>query len=134
MFNEKHCLTNPKAVFALERLTAPFKKELETREIRLEVTSEEIKKSRFSPRLIKSLRKHLGITQKELAILMGISIGAVQKWEAGNSRPADSKKHIIVALRKLRRRDIKRLLEKRSAVAVQNKRKFNNIPLDLLCL
>ena len=42
----------------------------------LEAAPEEVKISRFSPRLIRSLRKHLGITQKELAILAGVTVGA----------------------------------------------------------
>lgn len=41
------------------------------KKIPLEATPQEVKMACFSPRLIQSLRQHLGITQKELAILPG---------------------------------------------------------------
>ena len=101
-----------KAVLVLGRLAAQQQKELKKRKIPLEATPEEVKKSRFSPRLIRSLRKHLGISQKELAILAGVSIGAVHMWESGKFRPKDEKKALIVGLRKLHRRDVTKLLKK----------------------
>jgi len=101
-----------KTVLALERLAAQQQKELGKRKIPLEVTPEEVKKSRFSPRLIRSLRKHLGISQKELAILAGVTIGAAHLWEKGKFEPKDEKKRVMVALRKLGRRDVRKLLKK----------------------
>jgi DNA-binding transcriptional regulator YiaG len=102
-----------KTVLALERLAAIQQKELKKREIPLEATPEEVKKSRFSPRLIQSLRKHLGITQKELAILAGVTVGAAHLWEKGKFEPKDEKKRVMVALRKLGRRDVRKLLEEK---------------------
>ena len=78
-----------KAVLLLERLAAQQQKELEKRKVPLGATPEEVKKSRFSPRLIRSLRRHLGISQKELAILSGVTVGAVHMWESGKFRPKD---------------------------------------------
>ena len=101
-----------KTVLALERLAAQQQKELKKRKIPLEATPEEVKKSRFSPRLIRSLRKHLGISQKELAILSGVTVGAVHMWESGKFRPKDEKKALIVGLRQLHRRDVKKLLKR----------------------
>ena len=102
-----------KAVLLLERFTALKQKELGKRKIILEASPEEVKLSRFSPRLYRSLRKRLGITQKELAILCGVTLGAVQSWESGKFRPKDEKKKAIVGLRKLNRSDVKKLLEER---------------------
>ena len=99
-----------KAVLVLQRFMAQKQKELAKRKIPLEASSEEIKKSRLSPRLIQSLRKQLGITQRELALLAGVTVGAVQKWEAGRFRPKDEKKRVFAALRKLTRREVRRLL------------------------
>ena len=104
-----------KTVLPLERFTAHQQKELSKREIRLEATPEEAKKSRLSPRLIKSLRKHLGITQKELAILTGVTIGATQKWEMGKFNPKPEKKAAFVALRKLGRGEVKKLLKEKGS-------------------
>jgi len=103
-----------KAVLVLERLAAQQQKELEKRKVPLEATPEEVKKSRFSPALIRSLRKHLGITQKELAILAGVTVGAAHLWEKGKFEPKDEKKTVMVALRKLGRRDVRKLLEEKA--------------------
>jgi len=110
-----------KAVFTLERLTAQQRKELGMGKVQLEATSEEVKKSRFSPRLIRSLRKHLGITQKEMAFLTGVTVGAIYQWEKGIFEPRGKKKGILVALRKLGRRDVKRLLEEKGSQMAEKK-------------
>jgi DNA-binding transcriptional regulator YiaG len=102
-----------KSVLTLERLAAHQQKELSKRKIQLEAPPEEIKQLRFSPRLIKSLRKHLGITQKELAILTGVTIGAAHSWEIGKFRPKDNKMGVLVALRKLNRRQVRELLNQK---------------------
>jgi DNA-binding transcriptional regulator YiaG len=102
-----------KTVTALERFTANQQKDLRKRKIPLEATPEEVKKSRFSPALIRSLRKNLGISQKELAILAGVTVGAAHLWEKGKFEPGDEKKAVMVALRKLGRRDVRKLLEEK---------------------
>jgi DNA-binding transcriptional regulator YiaG len=104
-----------KSVLTLERFAAHQQKELSKREIRLEAPSEEIKQSRFSPRLLQSLRKRLGITQKELAILAGVTVGAAHLWESGKFRPKENKMGVLVALRKLNRRQVRELLNQKIA-------------------
>jgi transcriptional regulator with XRE-family HTH domain len=52
----------------------------------------------------------LGITQKELAILTSVTVGAVQKWESGQFKPSMKKKAVMVALRKLGRREVRKLI------------------------
>jgi DNA-binding transcriptional regulator YiaG len=104
-----------KSVLSLERFAAHQQNELSRREIQLEAPMEEIKQSRFSPRLLQSLRKRLGITQKELAILAGVSIGAAHLWETGKFRPKDNKMGVLVALRKLNRREVRDLLNQKIA-------------------
>jgi DNA-binding transcriptional regulator YiaG len=104
-----------RAVLSLERFAALRQKELAKQEIRLVASQEEVKKSRLSPRLIKSLRKHLGITQKELAILTGVSVGAAHQWEIGKFMPKKEKKAALVALRKLGRGEVKKLLKKKAS-------------------
>ena len=100
-----------KAVLALERLASHQQKEWEKKEASLEATPEEVNIARFSPRLFRTLRKHLGITQKELAILTGVTLGAVNSWESGRFRPKQEKKAVIVALRKMGRQEVRKLLE-----------------------
>jgi len=79
----------------------------------LGATPEEVKVSRFSPRLIQSLRRHLGITQKELAVLSGVTTGAVQQWESGKFKPKQEKKGAFVALRKMGPRKVRKLLKRK---------------------
>ena len=100
-----------KAVLTLQRITANQQKVLEKGKKPLEAAPEEVKMSRFSPRLIRSLRGHLGITQKELAILTGVTVGAIHQWESGQFKPSMKKKAVMVALRKLGRREVRKLLE-----------------------
>ena len=102
-----------KTVLALGRFVAQQQNELKKRKIPVEATPEEVKKSRFSPALIRSLRRHLRITQKELAILTGVTVGAAHLWEKGKFEPGDEKKAVMVALRKLGRRDVRKLLEEK---------------------
>ena len=104
-----------KSVLSLERFAAHQQKELSKREIRLEAPPEEIKNARFSPGLIQSLRKRLGITQKELAILAGVTVGAAHLWETGKFLPSGEKRGAIVALRKLRRSEVQKLLEAKAS-------------------
>ena len=103
-----------KAVLVLERSAAQQQKELGKRKVPLEATPEEVKKSRFSPALIRSLRKHLRISQKEPAIFSGVTVGAVHLWESGKFEPKDEKKAAMIALRKLGRRDGRKHLEKKT--------------------
>jgi DNA-binding transcriptional regulator YiaG len=108
-----------KAVLTLQRITTQQQKQLEKAEAPLQAAPEEVKVSRFSPRLIRSLRGHLGITQKELALLTGVTVGAVHLWESGQFKPSEKKKAVIVALRKLGRREVRKLVEKKSAGGVK---------------
>ncbi len=103
-----------KSVSALERLTAQQKK-MAKGEIERQATEEELRKSRFSPRLIRNIRTRLGISQKELALLSGVTVGAIHQWESGKFRPKDRKKAVLVGLRKLGRRDVRRMLDERQA-------------------
>jgi DNA-binding transcriptional regulator YiaG len=75
-----------------------------------EVSEVELKASRLSPRLIQKLRARLALSQAALARLTGVSTGAVVQWEHGRSTPSGPNRKSLVALRKLGRRDAKRLL------------------------
>ncbi|OGP56500.1 MAG: hypothetical protein A2162_10415 [Deltaproteobacteria bacterium RBG_13_52_11b] len=103
-----------KTVSALERSAARRDSQMLTGKVALSVAPEELEKSRFSPRLIRVLRKRLGVTQKELATLAGVTVGAIFQWEKGMFDPRDDKKAVLVALRKLGRRQVKKLLEEKS--------------------
>ena len=70
---------------------------------------------RMTPRLIRALRKRLDISQAQLAKLVGVSSVAVGAWESGRSRPRSDSKARIAALRTVGRREVRRLLAKRTS-------------------
>jgi DNA-binding transcriptional regulator YiaG len=102
-----------KSVLILGKWATRQEKEMRKGKIPLEATPDEVKKSRFSPRLIRSLRKRLGISQKEMATLAGVTVGAIYQWEQGIFEPRGNKKGVLVALRKLGRRAVRKLLEEK---------------------
>jgi len=84
-------------------------------EPKLEASPEEVKASRLTAKRIGALRKKLGISQREMGILTGSTLGAVQMWEKGKFRPKPDKKAVLVALRKLGKRDVRKLLTQKAA-------------------
>ena len=106
-----------KMMVGLKQFADRHRKQLEEKEAQLTATPEEIKRARFSPRLIQAIRKRLGLSQRELAILSGVTVVAVHQWETGKFIPKDEKKGVLVALRKLGRREARSLLGSKSAQA-----------------
>ncbi len=102
-----------RSVLIVEKWATQQQKEMRKEKIPLEAAPDEVKKSRFSPRLIRSLRKRLGISQKEMATLAGVTVGAIYQWEQGIFEPRGNKKSVLVALRKLGRRAVRKLLEEK---------------------
>jgi len=102
-----------KTVAVLSRLGAEFQAQRIAERAKLAAVPEEVKTARISPRLIRKLRTRLGISQAELATLIGVSTNAVGFWEQGKSRPTDRNKEALVALRKLGRREVRRILARK---------------------
>jgi DNA-binding transcriptional regulator YiaG len=112
-----------KTILELKQFADRQRKQLEQKEAQLTATPEETKRSRFSPRLIRALRKRLALSQRELAKLSGVTVGAVYQWETGNFEPKDEKKAVLVALRKLGRREARRLLSSKTVQSSPKRRK-----------
>ncbi len=94
----------------IDRLAREQMRQEEEEKLKLEASMEEAKSSRFTPERIRLLRNKLGISQKELGFLTGVTMGAVASWEKGKFRPNLDKRGILVALRKQRKRDVKKIL------------------------
>jgi DNA-binding transcriptional regulator YiaG len=103
-----------KGIASLNRLAKELR--LEEAKPKLEATPEEVKASRITPERISSLRRKLGISQRELGVLTGASPGAVLSWEKGKFKPKGENKAVLVALRKVRKREVRKLLEQKAAV------------------
>jgi DNA-binding transcriptional regulator YiaG len=78
-----------------------------------QVSEEDAKAARLSPRLIGTLRKRLGLSQTALARLVGVSAPAVAHWEAGESMPAGKNRANLVALRRVGKREVRELIARR---------------------
>ena len=104
-----------RSVLGVQRFVAQQEKQRMGKKAPLAASPQEVERSRFSPRLLQSLRKNLGITQKELAVLAGVTVGAAHLWEKGKFRPKDEKKAVLVGLRKLGRAGVRKLLEEKGA-------------------
>jgi DNA-binding transcriptional regulator YiaG len=89
----------------------------------LEATPEEVKASRITPERIRRLRNKLGISMRELGLLTGSSLSAVLSWEKGKFKPRGEKKAALVALRKLRKREVRKLLAEKAGLNVKAKGK-----------
>jgi len=109
-----------RSVASLEKAVGERVRAAEAQRARLEAPEEEVKAARMSPRLIRKLRARLKLTQGELAAILGVSSASVFAWESGRSAPRGGNRAALVALRKLGRRDVKRILaEKAEAVPAQ---------------
>jgi DNA-binding transcriptional regulator YiaG len=107
-------LSNLSKNFAfLDRMTREQMRQQESKKLKLEASAEEVKVSRFTPARIANLRKRLGLSQRELALLTGVTVGAVGLWEKGKFRPNVNKKAVLVALRKLNKRAARKILSEK---------------------
>jgi DNA-binding transcriptional regulator YiaG len=75
----------------------------------------------FSSSAVRKLRKKLGVSQKKLASLVGVSTGTVVAWEAGKFSPRKNKVEELSDLEKWEKEDIKNLEPEKQAKPVEEK-------------
>jgi len=68
---------------------------------------------RITAESIIKLRRKLGLTQMQLAVLLEVSNFSVSHWELGKTTPRDAFKRKIAALRDMGKRELKRLLKEK---------------------
>jgi len=112
-----------KTLASLEKTGKEWTKQARAQKAELKVPEEEVKDARLSPRLIRSLRKRLGLSQQQLATVVGVSMVSVGLWEQGKTRPTGPNRTALVALRKLGKRDVRKILELKVADEPKKKRK-----------
>jgi transcriptional regulator with XRE-family HTH domain len=64
----------------------------------------------LGPKQIRALREKLGLSQKELSSVMGVSLGSVGLWEKGKFRPKAAKITQLAELGKLDKEGVRKLL------------------------
>jgi transcriptional regulator with XRE-family HTH domain len=83
------------------------------------VPDTEVQKARITAKMIKAIRKQLGITQKEFASLIGISLGSVASWELKKGRLQFRNikaKDAIAQVKGLRKAEVQERLGKKPSV------------------
>ena len=104
-----------------KRLISALKKEIAALEKRIPAAvekvpvqpvnvSEESKKLRLSPKGIAKLRSKFGLSQSDLALLVGVSTHTVSMWEIGKVSPRLNAKTAICALRGIGKKELKKRL------------------------
>jgi DNA-binding transcriptional regulator YiaG len=106
-----------KSISTLQRFAKETAKETKPK---LQASPEEVKASRLTAGRIRNLRKRLGLSQRELGILTGASLGAVALWEKGKFRPQGEKKAALVGLKSLGKREIKKLLAEKEEPKIES--------------
>jgi DNA-binding transcriptional regulator YiaG len=101
-----------RGILSLNRMTKEL--HLEEAKPKLEATPEEVKASRLTPDRIRGLRKKLGISMRELGLLIGVTTWAVLMWEKGKFKPKAEKKAALVALKKFRKREVRKILAEKA--------------------
>ncbi len=74
------------------------------------ITDEKASAARISPDLVKKLRQRLGVSQSQLASLIGVSGPAVAAWEQHRAKPAGDNRKTLLMLRGLGKREVSNLL------------------------
>jgi DNA-binding transcriptional regulator YiaG len=97
-------------VAALSEVAARWNESHASRGWEPAVSEDEARAARLSPRLVRKLRQRLGLTQAAVARLVGVSPTAVVQWEQGRATPTGKNRAALVGLRRVGRRQAKRLL------------------------
>lgn len=66
---------------------------------------------RFSANRLIALREKVGITQAQMASLLGVSYQSVHKWEKGDAKPRAAQLQGIASVAKMGKREIQKKLE-----------------------
>lgn len=66
---------------------------------------------RFSATRFAALRSKLGLTQAQMATLLGVSYLSVHKWEGGKAQPRAAQQQKIAAVMKMGKREAQRQLQ-----------------------
>ncbi|MGB9700936.1 MAG: helix-turn-helix domain-containing protein [Thermodesulfobacteriota bacterium] len=75
------------------------------------------KVSGFDPAQIKSLREKLGLSQRDLAILIKVTPWAIISWEKGRSKPRKDKINKLIELAKKNREEVQKMLSGKISIS-----------------
>jgi len=97
-----------RTIAALEQSNARLVADLNSRSGKIEMPSAEGEiRIRLSPKLIRAQRNRLGLSQRDFALLLGVSTNTLVLWESGKTAPREKTRPIFASIRKLGRREVK---------------------------
>ncbi len=96
-------------VATLEKTVSRLSREISSSQPQAEAAPD--RALRISPKSIKSHRRRLGLSQAQMAKLLGVSATSVTFWESGRASPRGTNRQAIAELRQMGARDAKVLLE-----------------------
>lgn len=76
----------------------------------------------LSPRQIRSLRKKIGISQKELGVLVGVNRATVNLWESGKFKPKEEKAGRLAILARVNKEAARKMLAEKMPKQPQEKK------------
>jgi DNA-binding transcriptional regulator YiaG len=97
-------------VAALKQVASVWARSARATSVAERVSEQEAETARLSAGLVRKLRQRLALSQAALARLTGVSAGAVVHWERGGATPSGEHRRALVGLRRLGRREVRRLL------------------------
>lgn len=98
-------------VATLEKTVSRLSREISRANSQPQIEAAPEKTVRISPKSIKSHRRRLGLSQAQMAKLLGVSTASVGFWETGKASPRGKNRQAIAELRQMGTRDAKVLLE-----------------------
>ncbi|MDA1193707.1 MAG: helix-turn-helix transcriptional regulator [Planctomycetota bacterium] len=109
---QRHAIADLKRrVLELER-NQQFLKKQETRRLKTKPSSPAAADGlRFSPKWVSADRKRLGLSAKDYAGLVGVSMLTIYNWEKGKSKPQARQLAALASVRGLGKREALRRLE-----------------------
>jgi DNA-binding transcriptional regulator YiaG len=76
----------------------------------------------FAPARIRSLRRRLGLSQRELAALIGVNRATANMWEKGRIKPKEDKMAQFKGLMKIGKEDVRKLLAEKIPSRAEQKK------------
>ena len=70
---------------------------------------------RMTPAAVKSLRKRLKLSQRDMGLLMDVSANTVIRWEAGKSAPREANREAFTQLKEMGLREVRAKLKELKA-------------------
>ncbi len=107
--------SHAKLLEEIEKELLSLRKNFGGESVLMEANEDSASNSRLSAGSIARLRKKLGLSRSAFAIVLGTNQNSVYMWENGRTSPRSSMKAKIVQLRGLGKREVKKMLDGKSA-------------------